>query len=116
MKSLTRLAAALALAAAFSAPALAQTAMKISISVAQNSHQGVAIDTFAREVEKRTGGRYKVQPFYSGSLGGEQRSVMCGGNLDGIEGHGDVQRGQEKCVLCGRVVHCDNPQYPMAIQ
>jgi len=75
MKSLTRLAAALALAAAFSAPALAQTAMKISISVAQNSHQGVAIDTFAREVEKRTGGRYKVQPFYSGSLGGERESI-----------------------------------------
>ncbi|MES2938913.1 MAG: C4-dicarboxylate ABC transporter substrate-binding protein, partial [Pseudomonadota bacterium] len=46
--------------------ALAQTTMKISISVAQNSHQGVAIDTFAREVEKRTAGRYKVQTFYSG--------------------------------------------------
>jgi tripartite ATP-independent transporter DctP family solute receptor len=57
------------------APAAAQTTMKINISVAQNSHQGVAIDTFAREVEKRTGGRYKVQTFYSGSLGGERESV-----------------------------------------
>ncbi|WP_420849297.1 TRAP transporter substrate-binding protein [Ramlibacter henchirensis] len=55
--------------------ALAQTTMRISISVAQNSHQGVAIDTFAREVEKRTNGRYKVQPFYSGSLGGERESI-----------------------------------------
>jgi tripartite ATP-independent transporter DctP family solute receptor len=56
-------------------PALAQANMKISISIAQNSHQGVAIDTFAREVEKRTNGRYKVQPFYSGSLGAERESV-----------------------------------------
>jgi len=55
--------------------AMAQTTMKISISVAQNSHQGVAIDTFAREVEKRTNGRYKIQTFYSGSLGGERESI-----------------------------------------
>jgi TRAP-type transport system periplasmic protein len=57
------------------ASASAQTTMKISISVAQNSHQGVAIDTFAKEVEKRTNGRYKVQPFYSGALGAERESV-----------------------------------------
>ena len=79
MNTLTRLATALALpaifAASFWAPAHAQTAMKISISVAQNSHQGIAIDTFAKEVEKRTGGRYKIQPFYSGSLGGERESI-----------------------------------------
>lgn len=57
------------------APAVAQTTMKINISISQNSHQGVAIDTFAREIEKRTNGRYKVQTFYSGSLGGERESV-----------------------------------------
>jgi TRAP-type C4-dicarboxylate transport system substrate-binding protein len=33
--------------------AQAQTNMKISIAVGQNSHQGVAIDVFAKEVEKR---------------------------------------------------------------
>ena len=55
--------------------AQAQTAMRINISVAKDSHQGVAIDTFAQEVEKRTGGRYKIQTFYSGSLGGERESV-----------------------------------------
>jgi hypothetical protein len=49
--------------------------MRISISTAQNSHQGVAIDTFAKEVEKRTGGRYKVQTFYNGALGGERESI-----------------------------------------
>lgn len=57
------------------ASALAQTTMKINISLAQNSHQGVAIDAFAREVEKRTNGRYKVQTFYSGALGAERESV-----------------------------------------
>jgi tripartite ATP-independent transporter DctP family solute receptor len=72
---LTRLFAALAAGLVMSGAALAQTTMKISISVAQNSHQGVAIDTFAREVEKRTNGRYKVQTFYSGSLGGERESI-----------------------------------------
>ncbi len=63
------------LAAAPFGSAIAQTNMKINISIAQNSHQGVAIDTFAKEVEKRTGGRYKIQAFYSGSLGGERESV-----------------------------------------
>ncbi len=59
----------------FVSTAVAQTVMRISISIAQNSHQGIAIDTFAKEVEKRTAGRYKIQPFYSGSLGGERESI-----------------------------------------
>ena len=49
--------------------------MKINISVAQNSHYGVAIDTFAREVDARTNGRYKIQTFYAGALGAERESV-----------------------------------------
>ena len=52
-----------------------QTTLRINIAIAQNSHYGVAIDTFAREVETRTGGRYKVQTFYSGALGAERESV-----------------------------------------
>lgn len=71
----TKLFAVLAAGLLASSLAAAQTTMKISISTAQNSHQGVAIDTFAREVEKRTGGRYKVQTFYNGSLGGERESI-----------------------------------------
>jgi len=70
-----RILLAAALAAGFLSSASAQTSMKISISVAQNSHQGVAIDVFAREVEKRTGGRHKVQTFYSGALGAERESI-----------------------------------------
>jgi tripartite ATP-independent transporter DctP family solute receptor len=75
MKRLTLLAAVLATTGFLAPAAHAQTTMKISISVAQNSHQGVGIDTLAREVEKRTGGRYKIQTFYSGSLGGERESI-----------------------------------------
>ena len=72
---LTQLVVGMGIALGLVASAAAQTTMKISISIAQNSHQGIAIDTFAREVEKRTAGRYKVQPFYSGSLGGERESI-----------------------------------------
>ena len=73
---LHQLAFGLSLAFGLVAGAAAQTTtMRISISVAQNSHQGVAIDTFAKEVEKRTNGRYKVQTFYNGSLGGERESI-----------------------------------------
>jgi len=74
---ISRLLCSLALAActAASLPASAQTPMKINISLAQNSHYGVAIDTFAREVDARTNGRYKVQTFYAGALGAERESV-----------------------------------------
>ena len=72
---LHQLALGLGLAFGLVAGAAAQTTMKISISVAQNSHQGIAIDTFAKEVEKRTNGRYKIQTFYNGSLGGERESI-----------------------------------------
>src|SRR5215470_19167432 len=57
------------------ADATAQTTLRINIAIAQNSHYGVAVDTFAREVEKRTGGRYRIQTFYSGALGAERESV-----------------------------------------
>lgn len=72
---LTRLAAGLALGAAFILPAFAQQTLKMNISVAQNSHYGAAVDTFAEEVEKRTNGRYKIQNFYSGALGAERESI-----------------------------------------
>ncbi|MBT2325853.1 TRAP transporter substrate-binding protein [Variovorax paradoxus] len=72
---LNRLAAGLVLGLGMACAAFAQTAMKISISTAQNSHQGVAIDTFAKEVAARTNGRYKIETFYNGSLGGERESI-----------------------------------------
>ena len=72
---LSKLIIGLSLALGFVAAASAQTTMRISISVAQNSHQGAAIDTFAKEVERRTAGRYKIQTFYAGALGGERESI-----------------------------------------
>lgn len=72
---LSKLVIGLSLAVGFMSGVAAQTIMRINISVAQNSHQGVGIDVFAKEVEKRTAGRYKIQTFYSGSLGGERESV-----------------------------------------
>ncbi len=72
---LTSIFTAAVLAFGLVASAAAQTSMKSSISIAQNSHQGVGIDVFAKEVEKRTQGRIKIQNFYSGSLGGERESI-----------------------------------------
>jgi TRAP-type transport system periplasmic protein len=71
------LAAGLGLGLAFVAasPAMAQQTMRNSISIGQNSHQGVGIDTFAKIVEAKTNGRIKIQNFYSGSLGGERESI-----------------------------------------
>lgn len=72
---LTSIFTAAALAFGLVAGAAAQTSMKSSISIAQNSHQGIGVDVFAKEVEKRTQGRIKIQNFYSGSLGGERESI-----------------------------------------
>ena len=55
--------------------ASAQTMMRISISTAGDSHQKVAIDTMAKEVEQRSNGRYKIQAFYASSLGGEREAT-----------------------------------------
>ena len=74
-KLILGMACGLSLSLGLVSAASAQTTMRISISVAQNSHQGIAIDTFAKEVEKRTAGRYKVQTFYAGALGGERESI-----------------------------------------
>jgi TRAP-type transport system periplasmic protein len=68
-------AAGAALAVLPVAPAAAQQTLKMNISVSQNSHYGAGVDAFAREVEKRTDGRYKVQNFYSGALGAERESI-----------------------------------------
>jgi TRAP-type transport system periplasmic protein len=65
----------LALSAGITGTAAAQVILRNSISLAPNSHIGVAVDAFAREVEKRTNGRYKVQNFYSAALGGERESI-----------------------------------------
>ena len=53
----------------------AQIVMRMSISTGGDSHQKVAIDTFAKEVEQRTNGRYKIQNYYASALGGEREAT-----------------------------------------
>lgn len=64
-----------ALGCTFATGLSAQTTLKMNITVPQNSHYGVAVDAFAKEIEQRTGGRYKIQNFYSGALGAERESI-----------------------------------------
>jgi tripartite ATP-independent transporter DctP family solute receptor len=75
MRTHCRFALAFTMAVMTAGVAHAQATLKMNISVAQNSHYGVAIDAFAREVEKRTNGRYKIQNFYAGALGAERESI-----------------------------------------
>jgi tripartite ATP-independent transporter DctP family solute receptor len=75
LRAATSLVAVAVLAVLPVVPAAAQEVMKMNISISQNSHYGAAVDAFAREVEKRTNGRYKVQNFYSGALGAERESI-----------------------------------------
>jgi TRAP-type transport system periplasmic protein len=65
----------LSLAAGFVSLSSAQTVMRNSISITEDSHQGVGLVTFAKEIEKRTNGRYVIKNFYSGALGGERESI-----------------------------------------
>jgi tripartite ATP-independent transporter DctP family solute receptor len=75
MMKLSKLVIGLSLVVGFIAAAAAQTVMKINITIPKNSHQGIAIDTFAKEVGERTNGRYKIETFYNGALGGERESI-----------------------------------------
>lgn len=72
---LSQLMLGLSLALGIVATASAQVAMRNSVSIAQNSHQGEGIDTMSKEVERRTNGRIKIQNFFSGALGAERESI-----------------------------------------
>ncbi len=75
LRAATSFVAVAVLAALPVTSASAQETLKLSLAIGQNSHYGVAVDVFAKEVEKRTNGRYKVQNFYSGALGAERESI-----------------------------------------
>jgi tripartite ATP-independent transporter DctP family solute receptor len=66
---------AIALAAAISVPAYAQTAIKIGYATAPTSHYGVGTAAFCDDLEKRTQGRYKCQQFANSALGGEREMI-----------------------------------------
>ena len=54
------------------AAAQAQTVFKIGWTNTIDSHYGVGVTTFGDEIFKRTNGRYKLQYFPNGALGGER--------------------------------------------
>lgn len=71
----TRLIAGLAVALGFSMTVQAQTVLKIGWTNTIDSHYGVMATTFNDEIVKRTNGRYKLQYFTSGALGGEREML-----------------------------------------
>ena len=60
---------------ALTSQAQAQTVLKIGWTNTIDSHYGVAATTFNDEIVKRTNGRYKLQYFTSGALGGEREML-----------------------------------------
>ncbi|MFN3937711.1 MAG: TRAP transporter substrate-binding protein DctP [Gemmobacter sp.] len=61
--------------AAASGPAAAQTTLQIGHSLSPNSHYQVGAETFARRVEEKTGGRYRIDIAPGGALGSEREMV-----------------------------------------
>lgn len=70
--------ALLALTAVLASQVSAQdkpTQMRLSTTVAENSHYGDLVHAFADEVKKLTNGRYEIQGFHAGALGGEREAI-----------------------------------------
>lgn len=72
-KLAAQLIAVLGLGISFAAHA--QTVLKIGWTNTIDSHYGVGVTTFGDEVAKRTNGRYKLQYFPAGALGGEREML-----------------------------------------
>ncbi len=66
---------AVALGLGLAAAAQAQTVLKVGWTNTIDSHYGTGLTTFGAELEKRTNGRYKLQYFPSGALGGEREML-----------------------------------------
>ncbi|VFR30812.1 TRAP-type transport system, periplasmic component, predicted N-acetylneuraminate-binding protein [plant metagenome] len=67
-----------ALSALFAAQVSAQDKpkqMRMSTTVAENSHYGDLVHKFADEVKRLTNGRYQIQGFHAGALGGEREAI-----------------------------------------
>lgn len=74
MKKTMRL-TAIALAAAFTLPAAAQTVLKFSHTDQQAGARQAAAQVFAKKVEELTQGRYKVQVFCCSQLGNDPKNI-----------------------------------------
>lgn len=68
----------LALSALFVGQAAVQAKpiqMRLSTTVAENSHYGDLVHSFIDEVKKNTDGRYEILGFHAGALGGEREAI-----------------------------------------
>ncbi len=74
-KLVVHLFAVLGLGFSYMSQGQAQTALKVGWTNAIDSHYGIALTTFNDEIVKRTNGRYKLQYFPSGALGGEREML-----------------------------------------
>jgi len=66
---------AMAVAAAFALPAVAQTMLKFSHTDQQQGARQAAAQVFAKKVEEYTQGRYKVQVFCCSQLGNDPKNI-----------------------------------------
>ena len=71
----TKIVAGLLVGFGLTVSAQAQTVFKIGWTNTIDSHYGVGVTTFGDEIAKRTSGRYKLQYFPSGALGGEREML-----------------------------------------
>ena len=67
--------AILGLSFSLASPVQAQTKLKIGWTNTIDSHYGVGVTTFGDEIKKRTDGRYTLEYFPSGALGGEREML-----------------------------------------
>lgn len=75
MKLLSPLKCIVACAAFAVGGACAQTALKLGHILPLSSHLGYAVGVFSDEITKRTSGRYKLEIFPDGQLGGEREMI-----------------------------------------
>jgi len=76
MKKLTLISGILAgLMLALPGASMAQTVLKVGYVLPTTSHYGYAVSVLRTEVAKRTDGRYKLEEFPAGQLGGEREMV-----------------------------------------
>lgn len=75
---------ALTLATLLGASAYAQVAAKFAVTLPEKSHQGQGVARFVELVDKKSQGRIKIKPFYSGALGNDVQvtSALQGGTIE----------------------------------
>jgi tripartite ATP-independent transporter DctP family solute receptor len=74
----------LVLVSLMASTAYAQVSAKFAVTLPEKSHQGQGVARFVDLVEKKSQGRIKIKPFYSGALGNDVQvtSALQGGTIE----------------------------------